>query len=74
MAEAILMLSDKDGAIAMDVSYEGPFDKTSPAHQHMLLLTKAMDTIAQKIADDATPMRETAQAAAQAAGRIVLAS
>ena len=49
MAEAILMLSDKDGSIALEVLYEGGFDKASHAHQHMLLLTKSMNTIARKI-------------------------
>lgn len=51
VAEAILMLSDKDGQIAMDVSYEGAFDRASPAHQHMALLLKAMDTLAMRQPD-----------------------
>lgn len=53
MAEAILMLSDRDGQIAMDVSYEGRFDIASPAHQHMALLLKAMDTLAMRQPDPA---------------------
>lgn len=51
MASAILMLSDEGPAISMHLSWEGAFDAQSPAHQHMLLLKKAMDQMAQAVPD-----------------------
>lgn len=54
MAYAILMLSDEGPAIGMHVAWgdEGATcDIQSPAHQHMQLLIKAMDTIAQRVPD-----------------------
>jgi hypothetical protein len=53
MAYAILMLSDEGPAIGMHVTWgddaDATFDIQSPAHQHMQLLIKAMDTIAQRV-------------------------
>ncbi len=70
MAIAILALSDRDGQIAMDVQFEMldgdlGFDAQSHAHQHMRLLLKAMDTIAQRIPDSEPAAHPVALAAKQ---------
>lgn len=55
MAFAIMMISDEGPAIGMHVEWgDNPadtFDIKSPAHQHMQLLIKAMDTLAQRVPD-----------------------
>jgi hypothetical protein len=55
MAYAIMMISDEGPAIGMHVTWgddaSATCDLKSPAHQHMQLLIKAMDTIAQRIPD-----------------------
>lgn len=67
MALAMLALSDRDGAIAMDVEYVDGFDKTSHAHQHMQLLVKAMDGLAARIPEQEPQAGEISQAAATSA-------
>jgi hypothetical protein len=70
MADAYLMLSDEGNSIRMHVEWgDRPmdtFDKESPAHRHMTLLMKAMDTIAQR-APDAEPIPTAITAARFAA-------
>jgi hypothetical protein len=54
MAYAIMLISDEGPAIHMHVEWGdkgATFDIQSPAHQHMQLLIKAMDTIAQRVPD-----------------------
>jgi hypothetical protein len=54
MAYAIMMISDEGPAIGMHVEWGdtgATYDKQSPAHQHMQLLIRAMDQIAQRVPD-----------------------
>ena len=67
MSLAILALSDQDGAIKLDLEYDGGFDRDSHAHQHMQLLVKAMDTLAHRIPEIEPALTATAQAAAESA-------
>lgn len=50
MPRASLHLEDQDGTIEMRVLYEGPsgFDKHSNAHQHMKIVLKVLDLIAER--------------------------
>lgn len=51
MGVATLTLTDKDGQIDLMALYEGGFDVSSPAHQHMQDLIGLMDQIAQPVGE-----------------------
>jgi hypothetical protein len=51
MADAILMLSDTDTTLTMNLSWEGDFDEKSPAHQHMRHLLTFLKQMAPPVPD-----------------------
>lgn len=55
MTKVTITLSDRDGAIAADVVFEGGFQKDSHAHQHAHLMMSYMDTIAQRMEEKSAP-------------------
>lgn len=58
MSKATITFSDQDGAIKADVFYEGGFQKDSHAHQHMQIVLKMMDQIAEPIKEKKAPVIE----------------